>query len=63
VKAADPSFGITSTDDLSVREDIVAAAGSTYFGARAALDSYLALHPEEVESLQIQALHEVEMTA
>jgi hypothetical protein len=63
VSASDPSYVITSTDDLSLRADIVAAAGSTYFGARAALDSYLALHPEEGDSLQIQALHEVELTA
>jgi hypothetical protein len=59
VAAAEPSFVVTSTDDLSVRGDIAAAAGSTYFQARAALESHLALHPEERDTLQIQALHEV----
>ena len=63
VKTNDASYVITSTDDLSLRADIVAAAGSTYFGARGALDGYLALHPEEADSLQIQALHEVELAA
>lgn len=59
VKTADPSYVITSVEDLSVRSDIVVAGGRTYFQARAALDSYLAIHPEESSNLQIQALHEV----
>jgi hypothetical protein len=59
VKTADPSYVITSVEDLSVRNDIVVSGGSTYFQARAALDSYLAIHPEESSNLQIQALHEV----
>ena len=59
VKTADPSYVVTSVEDLSVRSDIVVAEGSTYFQARAALDSHLALHPEDAENLQIQALHEV----
>jgi hypothetical protein len=63
VKTVDPAYVITSTADLSVRHDIVAAAGSTYFQTRAALDGYLALHPEEADALQIQALHEVEVAA
>lgn len=58
-KTADPSYVITSVEDLSVRSDIVVAGGSTYFQARAALDSYLAIHPEESSNLQIQALYEV----
>jgi hypothetical protein len=59
VKTADPSYVITSVEDLSVRSDIVSSAGGTYFQARASLDSYLAIHPEETSNLQIQALHEV----
>ncbi len=59
VKAVDPSYVVTHVEDLSVQSDIVAATGSTYFQARAALDSYLALHPEESDNLQIQALYEV----
>ncbi len=58
VKTADPSYVITSVEDLSVRSEI-AISGSTYFHARAALDSYLAIHPEESSNLQIQALYEV----
>ena len=63
VKATDPAYVITSTEDLSVRNDIIAAAGGTFFQIRAALDGYLALHPEETDALQIQALHEVERAA
>ena len=59
VKAADPSYVVTHVEDLSVQSHIVAAGGSTYFQARAALDSYLAVHPEESDNLQIQSLHEV----
>ena len=59
VKTADPSYVITSVEDLSVRGDIFVAGGSTYFQARAALDSYLAIHPEESSNLQIQTLYEV----
>jgi hypothetical protein len=50
---------VTHVEDLSVRSDIVATSGSTYFQARAALDSYLAIHPEDADNLQIQALYEV----
>jgi hypothetical protein len=59
VKTADAGYVITSVEDLSVRSDIAASAGSTYFQARAALDTHLALHPEDSSRLQIQALHEV----
>ena len=59
IKAADANYVITSVEDLSVRSDITASGGSTYFHARAALDTYLAIHPEESSGLQIQALHEV----
>lgn len=59
VKANDAAYVITSVVDLSIRSDIAEAAGTTFFGARAALDSYLAAHPEDAENLQIQALHEV----
>lgn len=59
VKAAEPSYVITSVEDLAVRGDIVFAGGSSYFQARAALDNYLAIHPEDSSNLQIQALYEV----
>jgi hypothetical protein len=59
VKIQEPSFVIASAEDLSVRSDIASAGGSAYFQARAALDSYLTLHPEEADNLQIIAAHEV----
>jgi len=59
VKIQEPGFVITSVEDLSVRSDIASAGGTTFFQARAALDSYLALHPEETQSLQIISAHEV----
>ena len=59
VKIQEPSFVITSVEDLSVRSDIASGGGTTFFQARAALDSYLTLHPEETENLQIISAHEV----
>jgi hypothetical protein len=59
VQTQDPSYVVASSEDLSVRADIATASGSTYFHTRAALDSYVALHPEEANNLQILPLHEV----
>jgi hypothetical protein len=59
VTTQDPSYVVTHVEDLSVRADIVSSAGSTYFQARAALNSYLAIHPEEANNLQILPAHEV----
>jgi hypothetical protein len=59
VKIQEPSFVVTSMEDLSVRSDIVSAGGSTYFQAAAALNSYLTLHPEESGNLQVLPAHEV----
>jgi hypothetical protein len=59
VNTADPSYVITSVEDLSVRSDIVVSGGGTYYQARAALERYLAIHPGETSNLQIQPLHEV----
>jgi hypothetical protein len=47
------SYVITSTDDLSVRADIVPAAGASHAAASAALASYLAANPAESGSLQV----------
>lgn len=59
IQTQDPNYAVTHVDDLSMRTDIVSSSGSTYFQARAALDSYLSLHPEEISNLQIMPLHEV----
>jgi hypothetical protein len=59
VQTQDPGYVVAHVEDLSVRTDIVSSSGSTYFQARAALDSYVSLHPEEVGNLQILPLHEV----
>jgi hypothetical protein len=59
VKTQDPSYVVTQVEDLSLRSDIVSSSGSTYYQARAALDSHLAAHPEEAGNLQILPLHEV----
>jgi hypothetical protein len=58
VTTQDPSYVVAHVEDLSVRSDIT-SAGKTYFQVRAALDSYLTLHPEEENNLQILPLHEV----
>jgi hypothetical protein len=59
VKLADANYVVTHVEDLSVRGDILTTSGSTFFEARSALNSYLAVHPEETGNLQIQALYEV----
>jgi hypothetical protein len=59
VSTQDPAYVVAHVEDLSVRSDIVSSSGSTYFHARAALDSYLVLHPEESTNLQILPVHEV----
>lgn len=59
IKTQDPSYVVAQVDDLSVRSDIVSSEGRTYFQARAALDSHLALHPDETDDLQVLPVHEV----
>jgi len=54
----EPTYVVASTDDLSVRSDIV-AVGATYYGARAALRAHLAANPEDADKLQILPAHEV----
>jgi hypothetical protein len=53
------SYVIAGVDDLAIRSDILTSEGTTYFKARASLESYLAVHPEESEYLQIVPAHEV----
>jgi hypothetical protein len=55
----EPQYVVTSVLDLSVRADILAGTGSTYFQAQAALSSYLAANPSEAGDLQIMPMHEV----
>ena len=54
-----PAYLVSRVDDLTVRADIVPAAGTTYFQARAALAAHLTAHPEEADDLQILPAHEV----
>jgi hypothetical protein len=55
----EPQYVVTSVLDLSVRADILAGTGSSYFQAQAALSSYLAANPAETGDLQIMPMHEV----
>lgn len=59
ITTADPQYVIAGVDDLAVRTDILTAEGTTYFQARAALESHLTLHPEDAPNLQILPTHEV----
>lgn len=54
-----PQYVVTSVLDLTVRADILASSGATYFQAQAALNSYLAVNPAEAGDLQIMPVHEV----
>ncbi len=58
ITVQEPQYVVTSTLDLSVRSDILGNS-SSFFKAQAALNTHLALHPEESSDLQIMPLHEV----
>jgi hypothetical protein len=59
IRVNQPQYVVTSVDDLSVRSDIAPGAGTSYFQAKAALSTYLATNPSEMQNLQIIPLHEV----
>jgi hypothetical protein len=59
VETVQPSFVIAQVADLAVRTDILSAAGKNFYSAQSTLNSYLALHPEESDNLQILPVHEV----
>jgi hypothetical protein len=59
ITTEDSSYVIAAVTDLAIRADILTAAGTTYFQARAALDAHLAAHPEDAAELQILPEHEV----
>lgn len=59
ISTQDAAYVVAHVEDLSVRSDIISPSGGTYYHARAALDTYLALHPEESSNLQILPVHEV----
>jgi hypothetical protein len=59
VTTQEPSYVVAQVEDLAVRSDILSAEGKTFFHAQAALSSYIALHPEEADNLQILPVHEV----
>lgn len=59
VSAADATYVIAGTEDLTIRSDIASGGGISYFHAQAALSTYVAAHPGEAASLQILPLHEV----
>jgi hypothetical protein len=59
ITVQDSQYVVTSVTDLSMRTDIVSSAGSTFYEAQQALDTYLTAHPEESSDLQIQPLYEV----
>jgi hypothetical protein len=58
VATRETAYVVTRVADLSLRADIVPAAGGSFFQARAALADYLATHPEEAGDLQVLAAHE-----
>ncbi|WP_429554232.1 DUF6603 domain-containing protein [Paraburkholderia sp. MM5477-R1] len=58
IAVQDAHYVVTSAVDLTIRSDIVSESTS-FYQAQARLSSYLAIHPEESSTLQIQALHEV----
>jgi hypothetical protein len=59
ISVNEPQYVVTSVQDLSIRGDIVAGSGTTYFQAQAALQSHLSANPGESGNLQIVPVHEV----
>ncbi len=58
VTNVEPAYVVAGIDDLALRTDIVSSTGTTYFAARAALDSFAAANPDQAASLQIIPVHE-----
>jgi hypothetical protein len=52
-------YVVASTEDLSVRGDIVAAGGTTSYAASAALAAHLAANPHDAGRLQVLPRHEL----
>jgi hypothetical protein len=59
INVSDPQYVVTSVDDLSIRADIIPGGGTSYFEAKAALNTYLSANPTETGNLQIMPAHEV----
>jgi hypothetical protein len=55
----EPPYVVTNVVDLSVRSDISAGDGTTYYQAQAAVQSYLDANPNETGTLQIMPLYEL----
>lgn len=53
------SYVVAGTDDLAIRGDICAAAGTTHYAASAALADHLAANPQDAGRLQVVPLYEV----
>jgi len=58
ITVQEPQYVVTSVTDLSLRPDIL-GNGTTYYGAQAAMQAHLAMHPEESGQVQIMPAHEV----
>jgi hypothetical protein len=54
----DTRYTVASTEDLSMRTDVLGTAATRY-EAMAALQSHLAAHPEDRGSMTILPLHEM----
>jgi hypothetical protein len=52
------SYVVATTDDLTLRADVL-ASGTTYYQAVTALDAHLAAHPEDRQLLQVLPAHEL----
>jgi hypothetical protein len=59
IQVTEPQYVVTSVLDLSVRSDILAGSGTSYFEAEYALNAYLSVNPAETGNLQIMPVHEL----
>jgi hypothetical protein len=58
VTITDPPYVVANVSDLSIRSDISSAAGTTYYEAQAAVQSYVAANPGATGTLQIVPVYE-----
>jgi hypothetical protein len=59
IASVEPSYVVATTDDLTVRSDIISGTGAAFFQARSALATYLIQHPEDAGKLQIVPAHDL----
>lgn len=59
ISTSDPKYVIASTENLSIRNDLVNQNGTDWADANAKLKTHLSAHPEDFDKVQVMPVHEV----